>query len=181
MICLFYGKGLELSNSVVMVITINYFIQFMRKAVLLFRDATGTFYQDRWKPFFEGILNLVLSVLFEKLIGVTGVIVATIITNLLICHIIEPHILFKYALHKPVRKFYVKNYGYILVFVIVLLLLDKVLVAFENCLVEMIVNAGFSILFSMVFISALMLVNKNMQAYVKSMFNKIRFKSGGKP
>ena len=56
----------------------------MRQATLLFRDATGTFYNDRWKPLIEGVLNIGLSIgfvyLFRFLFGddfaVVGVIVA---------------------------------------------------------------------------------------------------------
>ena len=33
----------------------------MRQSTLLFRDATGTFYNDRFKPLIEGITNAVLS------------------------------------------------------------------------------------------------------------------------
>ena len=105
MVAILFGDNLELSNSVVLVIVINYFVQFMRQSTLLFRDATGTFYNDRWKPLFEGILNVILSVIFVKLfglsggdeLGVVGVIVATIITNLTICHIVEPLVLYKHA------------------------------------------------------------------------------------
>ena len=70
---------------------VDCFIQFMRQATLLFRDATGTFYNDRWKPLVEGLLNIGLSILFVLIFpqdyNVVGVIVATIITNLFICHI----------------------------------------------------------------------------------------------
>ncbi len=114
---------LIMTKSVSFVITLNYFIQFMRQATLLFRDATGTFYNDRWKPFVEGVINVILSIVFVVLlkniseeIGVVGVIVATILTNIFICHIVEPHVLYKYALHDGAKRYYIKNYLYIALF-----------------------------------------------------------------
>ena len=61
---------------------------------------------------FEGILNVGLSIGFVYLFGylwgedyaIVGVIVATIITNLTICHIVEPYVLHKYAFHLSPKK-----------------------------------------------------------------------------
>lgn len=67
LIVILFGENLEVAKTVSFIITVNYFIQFMRQATFLFRDATGTFYYDRWKPLFEGILNVVLSIIFEDI------------------------------------------------------------------------------------------------------------------
>ena len=63
-----FGSNLEVSQIIVFIITINQFTAYLRKASLLFRDASGTFYNDRWKPVAEGITNLVLSLLFVNMI-----------------------------------------------------------------------------------------------------------------
>ena len=72
-ICFKSNEELVLTRPISFIITLNYFIQFMRQATLLFRDATGTFYNDRWKPLFEGLLNVALSIgfvfLFSYLFG----------------------------------------------------------------------------------------------------------------
>ena len=47
LVAICFGGNLEMSKSVSIVIAVNYFIQFMRQATLLFKDATGTFYNDR--------------------------------------------------------------------------------------------------------------------------------------
>ena len=59
-----FGTGLQVSRAIAFVITLNQFTQYMRKATLLFRDASGAFYYDRWKPIAEGLSNLVLSLIF---------------------------------------------------------------------------------------------------------------------
>ena len=143
----------------------------MRQATLLFRDATGTFYNDRWKPFFEGILNVILSIAFVKIFtniggeefGVVGVIAATIITNLLICHVIEPYVLYKHAFCKPVKKHLFRNYCYIAVFILALLVLNPLLRTIENRFLELLVNGMISIGVSAVALFLVFLADKSVR------------------
>lgn len=121
LIAIIFSQDLVMSLRVIpMVITVNYFIQFMRRSTILFRDAAGAFYYNRWMPIFEGVLNIALSILFVKIFpeeyNVVGVIVATIITNLFICHVIDPLVLHRHALERSPKIYYLRNYGYIAVF-----------------------------------------------------------------
>ena len=125
---LFFGTGLEVSRTVSFIITLDGFIKFMRRSALLFRNASGTFYYDRWKPIVEGIVNLGLSLLFVQVFPedyrVAGVIAATIITSLLICHIVDPYVVYKHVFGKSVKEYWLRNYAYMGLFVIALLLLN---------------------------------------------------------
>lgn len=176
LIYLLFGSGLELSKSVTFVITVNYFIQYMRSSIGLFRNASGTFYYDRWKPIAEGLCNLVLSILFvtifQKTIGddfaVVGVIVATIITNLFICHIIEPHVLFKHAFEMSPKKYYLQNYRNLVVFVVLLLAVDFCFVTIDNKLVELLINGTIAVGISLIPIAASMMINKDFRYYAKN-------------
>ena len=116
LIAILFGEDLVMERTVSMVITMNGFVQFMRMSTLVFRDATGSFYHDRWKPLAEGTVNIVLSVLFVRWIGVTGVIVATIVTNLLICHVVEPFVLFKNAFECSPLRYCLRNYSLMAIF-----------------------------------------------------------------
>lgn len=106
---IFFGKYLLINKLTVMIITINYFIQYLRQSVLAFKDASGLFYVDRVKPLIEGVVNLVLSITFVLLLKgssyeIIGVISSTIITNIFICHILEPYILFKHSFKSNEKK-----------------------------------------------------------------------------
>ena len=120
-----FGTGLEMPRRIAFVITLNQFTSFMRKTVLLFRDASGTFYYDRWKPIGEGICNLVLSLLFVRIfpeeIRIVGVIAATVITTVCICNIVDPFVVFKHAFNMSVKGYYLRNYSYIGLFAAALL------------------------------------------------------------
>ena len=153
-VTMFFGGDLVLSRGISFVITLNYFIQFMRQAVLLFRDATGTFYNDRWKPLIEGLINVGLSillvVLFPEDFKIIGVIVATIITNLSICHVVEPHVLFKYGFKSSEKKFLIKNYFLMALFSAALFAVSYIRVEFPNSFTSFLVNGIIAVLFSLI-------------------------------
>lgn len=172
-----FGAELELAKSVSFVITLNYFIQFMRQGCMLFRDATGTFYNDRWKPLFEGIINIGLSVLFVCVFPedykVVGVIAATIITNLFICHIIEPYVLYKHAFRSGMKQYYVQNYAYILIFGGILAALNFSMVTLENQWLELLANGGIALALSIVPCIAAIVLNRDFSNIMKNILLKI--------
>ena len=145
-----FFKNLIISRQITFVITLNGFVQFMRYSTLTFRDATGTFYYDRWKPLIEGVANLALSIVFVKTFGVVGVLVATIATNLFICHIIEPYVLYKYAFGKSPVKHYLTNYMMIAVFFVAQLLLENMRLSYETPWKTLFANGCLSVVVSVV-------------------------------
>ena len=182
LISILFADGLELAKSVSFIITLNYFVQFMRQTVLLFRDATGTFYYDRWKPIAEGLTNIVLSVafvfLFDYLWGadyaVVGVIAATILTNLCICHVVEPHVLYKYALRTSTKKYYIRNYTYIAIFTGLLVALNFTMIKSDNEWIELFANGAISLAYSLTASLVIILSNKTFRSYLSVFFRKIK-------
>lgn len=175
-----FAEGLELAKIISFVITLNYFIQFMTQSVRLFRDATGTFYNDRWKSIIEGIINIILSVVFVLVFpqdyNVVGVIVATIITYLFICHIVEPHVLYKYALQNDAKKYYIRNFLYIAIFAATLTALHYCMISKDNQWIELFANGGISLAFSIGVSGLTILCNKDFRHYISNIFNRL-FKS----
>jgi len=178
LVTILFGEGLELAKTLVFIITYNYFIQFMRNAVVLFRDATGTFYYDRWKSFIEGVVNVILSILFVMIFPedykIVGVLVATIITDLAICHVIEPYVLFRHGLKKNLRSYYIKNYVLILIFGALLFGLDKILVDLDGRLLQLLANAGIAILAAAAVTALALLCDRDFRTYTKKMLRRKR-------
>jgi len=104
-ISIWLGDGLLLSPFTVFIIVLNFYITGMRKTVLTFHEATGTFYYDRWKPLVESIVNIVASIILTKHIGIAGVFLGTIISTLSTSIWIETHVLHKYIFKKSCRKY----------------------------------------------------------------------------
>ncbi len=177
LVAILFAGDLELAKSISFVITVNYFVQFMRQSTLLFRDATGTFYYDRWKPIVEGVLNAGLSILFVWVFpaeyNVVGVIVATIITNVFICHVVEPHVLYKHVFETSTKDYYIRNYGYMILFTAVLVAMHFCLVQNDSQWVELLMNGGISLAFSLGVSAIVVLCNRNFRNYLKICWNKV--------
>jgi hypothetical protein len=181
LIGIFYGPNLEIATGIKMALTINYFVQFLRQSVLLFRDATGTFYYDRWKPLIEGLCNLALSLMLVNLLPeeykVVGVVISAIVTNVLICHIVEPYVLYKHALKCSPRKYYVQNYLLTVLFVVLLLIFETIQVHINGIWINLLVNGCISVALSMVSVAIVMLSNKDFRYYgMKSVKKVLRLK-----
>lgn len=177
LVTVFFGTNLEMVKSISFVITLNYFIQFMKSATGLFRDATGTFYYDRWKPIVEGLINVVLSICFVLVLpseyNVVGVIAATILTNLFVCHIVEPHVLHKYAFKSSAKTYYIRNYVYIAAFAAALCALHFCMVDMSSQWLELLVNGSIAVAIAIVPCTVAILVNKDFRHYLHGFTRKI--------
>lgn len=171
-----FGDNLELTKDISFVITLNYFIQFMRQACLLFRDATGTFYNDRYKPILEGIVNVILSLIFVNIIGIVGVIVATIITNLLICHIVEPYVLYKHVFEKKPTNYYILNYSFIGMFTLCLIAMHFSMINIENQYLSLLVNGVIAVAISIIPVTIAFIVVKDFRKYILKFSRQLKEK-----
>ncbi|WP_162146928.1 lipopolysaccharide biosynthesis protein [Acholeplasma granularum] len=95
-ILLWIGPEFLMNRFTVSIIIIIYFVNGMRKTTLSFRDALGLFWQDRYKPIIESIINLLASLLLVYYIGIDGIFLGTLISLLTTCFWIEPLVLYKY-------------------------------------------------------------------------------------
>lgn len=179
-----FDVGLELDRTIVYIITLNNFIQFMRRATLMFRDAAGLFYYDRWKAFAEGIFNLVLSIafarIFERIMGnefaVAGVLVATIVTNIFICHVVEPYVLYKHGFHTSVKKFYLRNYGRMAVFAMLLWLSDRFMLALDNRWFRLAANGCIAVCLSIIPVMMAVLQDGDFRHYAVEILRTVNLK-----
>ena len=167
-----FGRELVAEKAVVAVLVVNGFVQFMRTNTLTFRDASGAFYYDRWKPLAEGVCNVVLSVILVQYIGVVGVIAATVVTSLVICHVVEPYVLYKHAFQLSPKKYYVKNYGLMVLFGGELWLMDCCLQRSESLWMGLVVNGGVSLLISLSACLCCVLLNQDLRRTVGGFLHK---------
>lgn len=173
----FYGNNLEMDNLIVRLITVNYFLQFLRQATLLFRDSTGTFYYDRWKPIVEGAVNILLSLLLfwvlPEDIKLSGVLIANIVSNLFVCHIVEPYVLYKHVFKAPIRRVYLRNYLLVLIFVVIVYGYGLLYVETSNPWLNIVVNGCISLSVSWISIPIIMCTNRDFRFYFKRMITRI--------
>lgn len=119
-IILWLGKNFILSKLTVILILVNLFIQCFRGITDIFKDGSG-FFDDIQLPVSESIINFVLSIILVRYMGLNGVIIGTIASNILIICIAKPILVFERCFDKNIKD-YMKVYGNYLILIIVSLL-----------------------------------------------------------
>lgn len=104
-ISIWLGDNFLFDNFTVLIIVINFYLTGMRQSVQIFKEATGSFYYDRYKPIIESLINIVASIWLAKKIGVAGVFLGTIISTVTTCIWIEPYVLYKYVFKKSAKRY----------------------------------------------------------------------------
>jgi O-antigen/teichoic acid export membrane protein len=101
------GKDYLFPMTIVFVYVLNFYINGMRKGILIFRDAMGLYWYDRYKPIFEVIINLVFSIVLVIKMGIVGIMFGTFISVMSTCFWVEPLVTYKYGFHKKVSHYFI--------------------------------------------------------------------------
>ena len=74
------------------------YLQGIRKTNITFKEAAGIFYEDRFIPLIEAILNLIASLALIKVFGLAGVFMGTILSEMIWILYSYPKYLYKSVL-----------------------------------------------------------------------------------
>ena len=85
------------------------------------RTVTGVFRQAWKRPILSVIINIVASISLVQFIGIYGVIIGTLLADILTNLSVDPVVIHKYSFnnYKPVSTYYKKNIFYILILIVV--------------------------------------------------------------
>lgn len=180
-ITLWAGKKYVLIISTTIVIVANYFFDQLRQTNITFISAYGLFVPNGKKSVIEAVLNLILSIFLLRYLqlGISGVLLGTILTNLLLNSWFEVYILCAYGF-KQIEEFkkiyisiYLKNsflmFGFILVISQMIFKLDTYL---NNQYILMFFMNGCIMLVSIVVFIAIIYRNNTGYRYLLTTLKK---------
>lgn len=98
-IILWLNKNFVLSKFSLILITINLFITSSRAILEIFKEAKG-YFDDIQLPIAESIINFIVSIALVKSMGIVGVLLGTVISNIIIVIIAKPILVFKNCFKK---------------------------------------------------------------------------------
>ena len=173
------GKEYVLSKGIVLTLVASFYFTCINYIPSSYRTAMGFFRQSRYAPLLAAIINIVLSIVFAKFIGLSGIFLATSIAKISTYCIIDPYNVYKRGFAKSPKAYYFK-------FVLRFVLLAAVYILTE-CILSF-VNVGGFIGLIVKFVIALLIYNLIMLAvYVRNKAFldlverlKGRFKTGAK-
>ncbi|MGN1310305.1 MAG: lipopolysaccharide biosynthesis protein [Clostridia bacterium] len=147
-ITLWIGIEYILPYSVLVILVINFYLQGIRKAYGLFKEAAGIFYEDRFVPLIESIVNIVSSLIFVKILGLEGVFLGTIASCLVLYIYSFPKFVYKGLFGKNYTKYIKDNLRYMLPsaisIIITAIIIKKIIIT--NIFIQLLVNAIISLI-----------------------------------
>lgn len=85
---------------------LNFWIQWYMQIVSQFKFSKGLFWYGKYFQLWEGLANLVLSVILGRMWGLFGIVIATTISMVAIGFLPFPYFLFRYGYHRSTLPFY---------------------------------------------------------------------------
>lgn len=107
-------ESFALSKAIVFFIVLNFYLNGMRQVVAAFKSTSGLFWNDRFRPLAEAIVNLVASVVLLKIWGFIGVLIGTTISYVCTTVWVEALIVYKHVFNKHVINFFITYAKYFL-------------------------------------------------------------------
>lgn len=113
---LWLGKEYLLSTFVVFSIILFFYVNGIHFSCYSFRTTSGLFEKAKLVPLIEIILNIVISIVLAKIMGIAGVFLGTSIAKLLTFFWTDPILLYNNIFEKKnIYKYFVKYFKYILI------------------------------------------------------------------
>lgn len=154
---LWIGNEFILNDFTLKLLCFNLLVNLFRGNLETFKSGAG-FFDDIKAPILESIINLTVSIILGLKLGLDGVIIGTIISNISIILIYKPILVFKRCFEKNIKD-YMKIYGNYLILIIVSLLSCNFILKFVslknvNSWLDWMINGVIvgSIIFTIVFI-----------------------------
>lgn len=106
-IALWLGKEYIMGDGVLFLVVLNFLIGGLMAPIDSIKNAAGLYKPDRFVPIISAVVNLVLSIILVKYLGLSGVIIGTIVSTLSFSFWIKPIIVYKYIFKKNIREYFV--------------------------------------------------------------------------
>lgn len=115
---LWLGEKYLFSFDIILVLIVNFYVAGMQSVTTSFRNAYGLFWKAKFRPIVMIIINLVISIILVKFIGVLGVLLGTLISRLTTTAWLDPYIVHKYGFKQNSKDYYLKYILYFIIFLV---------------------------------------------------------------
>ena len=106
-ITIWLGKDYLFPLSTVLAIVISFYIQVTMRTGEMFKSASGLFWNDRYAPIAQCLINIIVSIVLAKKYDITGIFIGTSVAMLFTKWWITPYVLFKYKFQMPLKKYFI--------------------------------------------------------------------------
>lgn len=110
---LWLGDGFILDRLILIIMLFNIFVSIIRNPIGYYLNAYILF-KDIWAPIAEATINLLCAIVLGYFYGISGVLLGSSISLLIIILIWKPYFLYKEAFHESVLEYWIEFIKFIL-------------------------------------------------------------------
>ncbi len=119
-IVIWIGQEYLLPNVVLIVLVIKFYTRSMRNSFIVFKEGAGIYYEDRFIPLIESLVNIFASIFLLKMFGLSGVFLGTITSEFVLWFYSYPKFVYKKIFQRDYVKYMNELIGYFSFFLIIL-------------------------------------------------------------
>ena len=121
------GKKYLLNEWMVTIIAFNFYFYSQMISLDIIKRATGKYKIDAHISIIQAVVNLVVSIVLGNMIGISGVLLGTLISYLSVAIIFKPYLLYKNIFKKKADSYYLGQFKYIITLLFVMLVCYRVI------------------------------------------------------
>lgn len=149
-------KSLILNKNIIILISISCGISLSNIINLSYIYSNGLFVKDKIRPIIEAALNLIISIILAKKIGIAGVILGTIISSLLTSWWRVPYLVYKFIFESSCIEYFKKYFTWVVITLVGYIVLENICNLFSDSILYFIIKiiiciVGFNVIFLICF------------------------------
>ena len=127
------GGKYVLDYSTVVALTLSFYVSSMQYAAYAFRTTSGIFVEGRMAPIAATVLNIVLSILMGRKMGLCGVFFATSISRFFTIVVVDGMLIYRKLFNRSPLRYYGMYFAYLGLFVILFFGIGKIIGLITVC------------------------------------------------
>jgi O-antigen/teichoic acid export membrane protein len=130
-ITIWLGQEFLFEGNLIYILVFIFFERGMRNSITTLKTTSGIFHEDRYAPLFQAAINLLISIILVRYIGIIGVFIGTLISAIAVPFWITPMLVYKKVFYRPVRNYFI-SYSKFIVIGTATYFVTRVIVSFIN-------------------------------------------------
>jgi O-antigen/teichoic acid export membrane protein len=114
-ISIWIGPEFLMDENLLFVLMIIFYERGMRNSISTVKTTAGIFHEDRYAPLCQAVINLVVSIILVKIIGITGVFIGTLVSAIAVPFWTTPYLVYKKVFNLPLANYFLKYVYYLAV------------------------------------------------------------------
>ena len=171
---LWIGPDFLFDRFTLIMLCVQFYIFISRQINISYTNGCGLFTKDRYRPIIEAVLNLIISIIGVKILGIVGVFIGTVISSIATVFWREPVILYKEEFKKPVYKYWLLYFKFAVFSIFLCFSGDYIKSRYLT--IDSILSLVIEAIVCFVFVNLLLVLlyhKKEEYAYMKQLFKKI--------